>query len=352
MSDHTLVSPDARARSATRPRGTSFAGLVGVELRRLWWRRMAKVVLLGVVLFTGLSVFTVYQATSPETLAQQLDNYNTQVEQFPQMLKECQQAQADARAGGDTTADFGCDQMAEQQMSPADFGLVEPAVPAIVTTLSKAGVYVYGFLAFLLGASFVGAEFASGSMGSWLTFQPRRLRVAASKLIAAAGGGLGIAAVGLALSTLGAFLVTSINRPGADAPKLPPMSVDTGDPVSQVVLRCVALVVLGGLGGAVVGLIMRHTAAVLGLVVGWAVLVEGAVAALLFDGALQPWLVQINLRAFLEKGAVYYRTVCDATGCQSREVPVSYTHSWVYLTAFTVVLTLISLWSFRRRDVT
>ncbi len=83
MSDHTLVSPDARARSATRPRGTSFAGLVGVELRRLWWRRMTKVALLGVVLFTGLSVFTVYQSTSPETLAQQLDGYNAQVEQFP-----------------------------------------------------------------------------------------------------------------------------------------------------------------------------------------------------------------------------------------------------------------------------
>ncbi len=44
----SLVSPDARPLTERRPKGTSFAGLVGVELRRLWWRRLTKGVLLGV----------------------------------------------------------------------------------------------------------------------------------------------------------------------------------------------------------------------------------------------------------------------------------------------------------------
>ena len=48
-------------------------------------------------------------------------------------------------------------------------------------SIAREGVYLFGFLAFLLGASFVAAEFASGAMGTWLTFCPQRLRVAASQ---------------------------------------------------------------------------------------------------------------------------------------------------------------------------
>jgi len=61
----TLVSPDSRPRTERRPRGTSFAGLVGVELRRLWWRRLTRVAVVAVVLFIGASVYNAYSESSP-----------------------------------------------------------------------------------------------------------------------------------------------------------------------------------------------------------------------------------------------------------------------------------------------
>ena len=40
----------------------------------------------------------------------------------------------------------------------------------------------------LLAGSFVSAEFSTGSIGNWLTFAPRRVRVYLSKVLAAAVG--------------------------------------------------------------------------------------------------------------------------------------------------------------------
>ena len=40
------------------------------------------------------------------------------------------------------------------------------------------------FAAFLVGASFIGAEYSTGSLANWLTFVPQRLKVYGSKVIA------------------------------------------------------------------------------------------------------------------------------------------------------------------------
>ena len=104
----TLVSPESRPRSQLRPTGTSFAGLVGVELRRLWWRRLTKAVLAGAVFFVLAMVYNAYNSSTPERLAQQLDNYSIMVEdnkrqqeemkdQLPQMVKDCEEQQAAER---------------------------------------------------------------------------------------------------------------------------------------------------------------------------------------------------------------------------------------------------------------
>jgi ABC-type transport system involved in multi-copper enzyme maturation permease subunit len=52
-------------------------------------------------------------------------------------------------------------------------------------------------LAFVLGASFIGAEFAAGSIGTQLSFEPRRARVVVTKAIA-----VGIGALLLAIALL------------------------------------------------------------------------------------------------------------------------------------------------------
>ncbi|NUO35516.1 MAG: ABC transporter permease subunit [Dermatophilaceae bacterium] len=344
----TLVSPDARPRSELRPKGTSFPGLVGVELRRLWWRRLTKAALVAVVIFTAASVYNAYTASAPERLAQQLDEYRLMVEQTPRMIEDCEKQQAQERdRSGDPSIDFGCD----QQKAPTldDMGLVLPLADTISVSITKIGALLLAFVSLLLGASLVGAEFSTGSMGTWLTFQPRRLRVAASKLVAAALGGAAVAAVGLVLANLGARMVSTVNRPGDDLQLPAPPALE--DPLAVLGLRVVAIAVGAGLIGACLGLLLRHTAATIGVVLAFAVVVEGIAVQSFFQGRLQRWSVLHNLEAFVEKGSTYFAETCTASGCQYGPQTLTYTHGWVFLLCVVAVVVLAGLVSFRRRDV-
>lgn len=360
----TLLTPESGPRTRVRPTGTSFVGLVGVELRRLWWRRMAKVVLVAVVAFVGVSAYAAYQQTRPEALAERIDDYSSIVAETTRQnasipadekaaqIEACQRDQAasnaDGSGGGPT--DFRCEQMFDPP-SPAAFGIVAAERTAITSSIVESGVWIFGFLAFILGASFVAAEFTAGSMGNWLTFEPRRLRVGTSKLLAAGIGGLAVGALGVGLAALGATLVTTVNRPGADLP-VAAAPIVPGDTAAQALLRVVAIVALGGLGGAVIGLLLRSTAGVIGLVVGWLVVVETFVANAFAEGRLQPWFLRTNIQGFVSDGTTYFATRCGADGCQTVSMPHSYTASWVYLLVVTVLGVAAALATFRSRDVT
>lgn len=330
-----------------RPRGTSLPGLIGVELRRLWWRRLTKVVLLAALVVTGATVYTAYQMTNPEGLAQSLDMYEREVANFPQMVADCERAQQEARDAGQADADFGCAQM--QPPTLDNFGVANPVPSAIFTGLVTTNGLFYSLLAFVLGASFVAAEFSTGSLGTWLTFQPRRIRVGVSKLVAAAGGGLLVGATGLGLAWLGSWMVGTVNRPDSDL-RLPVL-MDLGEPLSHLVLRHVGLVMAAGVVGAALAFLVRNTGAVVGIVIGYAVVIEGIVAQGLARGKLSPWLPATNIEGFLGRGTTYMAEQCTPARCQYAMVPLGYTHSWVYLSVFGLVLAVLALLVFRRRDV-
>ena len=344
----TLLSPDSRPRADVRPHGTSIAGLVGVELRRLWWRRLTKVAVVAVVLFIGATVYNAYNESSPERIARQLDDYRAMQQEAPRMLEQCRAAQAQEReTSGDSSVDLGC----EQQQPPTlqDMGLVLPDADTITVGIAKAGALLLAFVALLLGASFVGAEFASGSMGTWLTFAPRRLRVAGTKLAAIAVGAAALAVLALTLANLGARMVSVVNRPGSDLQLPTPPAPD--EPLTLLGLRVVALVVGAGLGGAALGLLLRHTAGIIGVVLGYAVVVEGFAMNSLLQGRLQQWSALKNIQAFVEKRATYYAEDCTASRCDFREHTLSYTHGWVFLLCAVLLAVAIGVLSFRRRDV-
>jgi ABC-2 type transport system permease protein len=359
----TLVSPDARPRTELRPKGTSFAGLVGVELRRLWWRRLTKVVLAGVVLFVIAMVYNAYNSSTPERLAQQLDNYTVMVEdskrqaeqmkdQLPQMIKDCQEAQQQERdRSGDQSIDFGCSTIGTVQTpTMEEMGIVVPVADTITVTAMEPLVSLLAFLVLILMGSFVAAEFTTGSMGNWLTFKPRRIQVAASKLLAATLGATAIASLAVGLLTIGARMVATVNRPGSDVqlPEPPPLAESLG----QLVLRAVVVVMLAGALGAALGLLIRHTAAVVGVLLGYVVLVEGIAVHALLQGRLTPWAIVPNTYAFLRKGYEYMAETCASDRCTYAPHTVSYTHGWVYLLVLGAVAVGLGVAVFRRRDVT
>lgn len=360
----TLLTPEARAASETRPTGRSFAGLVGVELRRLWWRRLTKVVLLGVVAFTALTTYYAYNQSSPETIAQRLDSYQAMLQDYerqraelPQMIADCRTAEkAERERTGDQSISFGCDQMQQMGQPPSmqEFGISLPLADTLTASLAPDAAFVFAFLAVILMGSFVGAEFATGSLGNWLTFTPGRVRVALSKLAAAGIGSALIASFGLVLLVLGARMVATVNRPDSSS-ALP--VVDTPEvSVPQLLLRCVALVVAAGLLGAALGLLLRHTAGLVGVLLGYLVVVEGVAINAFLGGRLTPWAVTPNAYAFVNKGHEYMAEVCttDAGGlsCTYQSHTISYTHGWVYLLVLVLALATAAVLLFRRRDVT
>ncbi|MFM6850481.1 MAG: ABC transporter permease subunit [Terrabacter sp.] len=358
----TLVPSDSRPRAERRPSGTSFAGLVGVELRRLWWRRLTKVAVVALVLFTGAAVYNAYGSSTPERLAQQLDDYKALVadtkrqqadfkEQLPQMVAQCRQDQAAERErSGDASVDFGCDSItAPPDPTLEQFGLVPPVADVITAGIATSAAYLVAFLAFVLGASAIGAEFTTGSLGNWLTFQPRRTKVALTKLCAVALAGAGLAVTFAVLTNLGARMVAVVNRPGEDLVLHEPASVT--DSVPQLLLRVVALGVLAAVCGAALAFVLRYTAGVVGVLLAYAVGAELIAAQAFLQGRLKPWTVSTNVEAFLGKGTTYFAETCEGSTCSLTSQPLSYTHSWVFLLVLGLVLGLVGVLTFRRRDV-
>ncbi len=210
-------------------------------------------------------------------------------------------------------------------------------------------------VALVMGASFVAAEFSTGSIGNWLTFAPRRGQVYASKLTAAALGTLPTALVALAVLVGGTWAAFAVN----DAMHAPANRGDGTSTVAdllQVGGRTAALVVGVALLGGALGFLLRHTAAVLGAIVGWVAVVEGYVAAMV--PGLRPYLLNLNVDAWVNGGTTYWVDRCapdpdqgNAMVCDSVTHVVSQTHGAVVLGVVGVVAVVVAWLVFRRRDV-
>ena len=249
----------------------------------------------------------------------------------PQQVQDCLTQQAEAQKT-DPKAVFGCDQMEPKW---ANWGKPVAKFTEMMPTILSGGSLLLAFVGFLIGAGFVAAEFSSGSMANWLTFEPRRMRVYASKLGAAGLGLIPVTVALLGLLTAGAWLIVGhfASTAGTTAKVWGDLALMGG--------RAVALAVAAAVAGAAMGVLLRHTAAVLGIAVGYLVLVEGV-----FGQALQgarPWLLQLNFNAWLQHGAKYYPLVCKTDGqgnysCQGVETLLTFGHSSTYLGILVVLI--------------
>ncbi len=325
--------------------------LTKIELRRLFSRRLTTVALLGALVATGLMMFATFQDAKPLDSAQ-LASQRVQFDQArkdwdangAQQVKDCLAQQAVTQKT-DPKADFGCNQM-EPKLE--NWGKPQAKFAEFMPGALLAGSYLLTFVGFVIGASFVAAEFSSGSMANWLTFEPRRMRVYASKL-AAAGLGLIPATVALlGLLTAGVWLIIRNFSPTVGT------TAKVWGDLGEMGARSLALALAATVTGAAIGVLLRRTVAVLGIAVGYLVLVEGVFAQAL-QGA-KPWLLQLNVNAWLQHGAGYFIQSCttDAQGgysCQGVEKVLSFGHSTAYLGLLVVLVVGLAALVFRRRDV-
>lgn len=319
--------------------------LVAAELNRLRSRRITLVTLLGVLLAVGLFQLAVNSAVSPpsaeETAAAQAQ-YQSDLREFEQNSEEYSEGTQQCMDMGGTAEECDPRPRLEWYLTPTTpFADIAPIALLFATLVAGLGT-------FLVAASFIGAEYTSGSISNWLTFIPQRWKVFTAKAVAVVlGAGLvGTVVVGAALALAAALTVAH----GGELTGVGKMTASAA--------RGVGLVVAMALISYALTLIFRHTAGAIGVLVGYGLI--SIVLAILYNfvPALQPLKrlqPENNLMAFLAKGHTYtnvYPTV-EAGGASREAVErtISMTHGGLFWLLLTVVAVVAAFLVFRRRDV-
>lgn len=327
--------------------------LLKVELRRLFSRRVVWLALVAAVLVVVAALFGVHQQAVwvKEANAQAQEMYEEALEYWepPSQadLDACRADEAQARQqSGDARIDFGCEEMFRApQLS--DFMGQMPSMLQQYQDLLGGLVHPFLFLALAIGSTHVAAEFAHRTLGSWLTFVPRRVPVFASKVGAAAVAAVPMVTAALALILLGVPAVFRLH--GMDDG----LTGDGWTQVAWMAVRIVGLAMIAGAFGAAAAFILRHSGAVIGLMVGYLVLAEGLLLGLL--PRLTPWLLSINIDAFVRHGTEWteWPQNCDDVTVMCREIvhQVSFTQGALVLLGVLLVVVALALVRFVRADV-
>lgn len=325
--------------------------LFRAEWRRVLRRRITLFTVLGIIAATALFAFAMFSSTKAPTadeIARSEQAYQRALDDWERngagQVAQCKQDEA-ANQEMEPGVDFRCDELKptkNQYIYPQPtLAETQAPVPLVAGMLAVLG-------AVLIGASMIGAEFATGSIGNWLTFEPRRSRVYATKLLAVALGGLALGAVTVALLTGGGLLVAQLNNQDT--------TVEAGFWAHQgwSSLRAVLLTAAAAAGGAALGFITRHTAAVIGIGIGYLVLVESILVN--FATWLHPFLLTGNVQAWIQGSAQYSYQKCSPSdtgiySCESMTGTISNTHAGLELLIVLAVLAVAGWLLFRRRDV-
>ncbi|ROS73522.1 ABC transporter permease subunit [Cellulomonas sp. PhB143] len=326
--------------------------LLRVELRRFRLRALIRWGAVGAVAVALLLVAGAFQTSTPLPQAQ-IDEiraqYDEQVADWDahkdEYIADCKQQEADAQEA-DPSADYACEQGGPGAWEDW-IGGTSSFSDAGISSIQSFGV-VFLLLALFLGITFAAAETSSGAIGNWLTFEPRRRRVYWSKLAAASLGVLPIVAVALAVGTAGSWLAYEVHD--ATGSMTAALWTDLGWSLGRLLLGSAAFAAIG----VALGMLTRHTAAALGVVVAWFVVVE-LFGANMLDG-LQRWLLVVNTEAWVAGGATYSVETCtpsDGGGlsCSYVDHAVSLAQGGLVLAGLTIVVAVVSALVFRRRDV-
>lgn len=202
-------------------------------------------------------------------------------------------------------------------------------------------------LAVLVGATFAGADWTSGSMINQLLFRPRRLRVWSSKATAVVLGTT--LAAGLVLLGFWAGIVAVAQA----------RDITVGEPLWRGIglgsLRSLALVAAAALGGFSLTMWLRRTGGTIGAMFGLVVVVELMAFTLPFERVSQ-WSLLNNLAAWVGNGTeVIDESICSGSsafdgGCDPSYV-LSLEHGAAYLGVLLLLAVGVSLLSFTRRDI-
>lgn len=323
--------------------------LIGLELTRLRWRRAVVVLLAGcalvtVVIFAGTAWST--RPVSEDDLRQAQEQVERELAQ-PYMQREIARCERHPDRYGVPDAS----RCAERIGPHVEWYVGREELRAGVA-FREAGLGVITILMGLLmlvGTTFAGADWNSGSMSNQLLFEPRRPRVWLAKAAAVFAVSVTTAAVLLA-GFAGGLLLLARTRDLEVGPDVPDWMAASGG-------RAVLLIGAAAVGAYAVTMLVRSTVFTLGAM--FAVVV-GATLIMSLIGISEAWFPNKNLSAVIWNGAFYYiepPSACFVDGrpppgldCNGRERLVLW-DATRNLGVLLLVAGAASVWSFRRRDV-
>ena len=316
--------------------------LLRVELGRFRSRRAIVLTLLAAVALAAVMVGTTLydtRAVSDEAMARAEQRAAQEADQryMTRELRRCE---------NDPAAYFGTGAGVEdcEQLLPQAEWFLERGVLSLREELGDTGtalVFLLLGVAILVGTTFSGADWASGSMGNQLLFEPRRVKVWLTKAAAV------VLAVALFASVvLAAFWALLAGFAALRDIDTPPAVVTD---IWQTSGRAVALACGAALGAFALTMMFRSTVGTLGLLLGYAVAGE-ALAATLPITRMSQWALSGNVQAWLSDGTeVYDDSLCQDGG--SCTYLLTFEHAAAYLGVLLAVVVVGSLLAFRRRDV-
>jgi hypothetical protein len=337
--------------SATGPRTSApaFGRLVRVEFRRLAARRFTRLIvglgLVGYLLAIGL-IWHFHDRVSAADIAQATAQRDQMIVQFTTENEQCRKTfpaeEADQNCGPPPTAEqFPIDQFLRNQ----------PFRPDQVDDYALAVGAAVAMVAFLLAATFIGAEWSSKNLVAWLFWEPRRLRVMAAKLVALLSSVLLLAVLAQVLWYGTAKVL--VHYRGLPVSTMGPLAAHFWSHVVNAQARAALLVLITALVGFSLASLMRNSAAALGVAFVYFAVVENVIRAVNPD--LQPYLFTTNVGAWIaNKGiTVYGKSVYNpqAGFVMAKEIHISNAHGAVMLLLFAGIATVAAVTTFARRDI-
>jgi ABC-2 type transport system permease protein len=336
-------------------------GLVRAEFRRLFKRRVTRLMLVLLVLGLG-TIITAFSLASHKigpgevaaAEAEATSQYEQSVRDHQRMVTECEAA----KARGENVDQFGPDcgrdfapqreQFSSEWYLPYEFNFRDEFAVFISVFAG-----IVALAAYIIGASYVGAEWHSGGMMNLLLWRPRRLSVLFTKLGVLLTSVLGVSAVLGALWTVALWL---IGKYDGQTGKMTPGAWES---FAISGARGVGLVLAVGAVAFGLASLGRHTAMALGVAIGVGVVSEvGLRIALNIAGvkfAERYHLSTYVLAWFEKRWTLEDWNACNFSfsgECAPDTFVVTWQQSALVFGVGTAAVLIAATWLMRSRDVT
>jgi len=321
--------------------------LVMVELNRFWSRRAVALLLLtAALLMAALAGFTIWESrpVSPSDRAAAERVLERELERpfYQRDVARCERNPDQLTGRGSTT-----EQCVAEITPPLRVFLAREPLSLAREQVDSGlvALMLVGAVMIIVGTTFAGADWATGSLSNQLLFEPRRNRVWWAKGAAAFLATLVASAVLLAAFWCALYVTAQIRDIPTDGAVLRDIGWTVG--------RGVLLAASGALGAFALTMLVRHTVGTLAVLFAYALGGEALTASLPIANAGQ-WSLTNNVLAWIRDGTRYFDDSIVCPGGQvvcRQEALLTLTDAATYLGVLLLVVVVFSTATFWRRDV-